>query len=112
MLVQSSWPEFTQPVVSIQMPPEPSQNAVFTYILHAMNSPDQCGTGTALERVTYRVLDALGVRLIFLDEFHNLNSATARQRQIAINALKNLTNATRIPLVAVGTEAATIAIRY
>ena len=102
-----------QPIVFFQMPAEPSQGELFGKLLDALGAPISPSTKIrVLERTILNILRDVGTMLIIVDEFNNLNSTTARQRQIDINALKNLTNDSCIPIVAVGTLSAQLTIKY
>ena len=58
-----------------------------------------------------RLMRAVGIRLLIIDEVHNLLGATARRQRELLNLLRFLGNELRIPLVCLGTRDAYLAIR-
>jgi hypothetical protein len=57
-----------------------------------------------------QILVTMGVRMLIIDEIHNLLAGTARQQRVFLNTLRFLANDLRIPLVCVGTDDARLAL--
>lgn len=110
---QVSLPEREQiPVLVIQMPSDPTVIRFYVALLAAMGAPLRPRQRLAeLEQVTLELLRAVGVRILVIDELHNILSGTVPVRREFLNLLRFLGNELRIPLVGVGTRDAYLAIR-
>lgn len=99
------------PVLSVQMPSAPDESRFFAAILNELGMPyDNGARPVALQDVAVRTMRLTGVRMLVIDELHNLLSGSrSRQRQL-LNLLRWLGNDLRIPLVGVGTGEALQAI--
>jgi hypothetical protein len=58
-----------------------------------------------------RLLRKIGVKMLVIDEAHQLLAGSYREQRRALNLLKGLTNELMIPVIAVGTEDALHAIQ-
>jgi hypothetical protein len=95
------------PVVSIQMPPAPSERDLYEEILAAMGGIFSYGTSvTALRHRIRSLARQLEVRMLVIDEIHSLLAGTFREQRIFLNAIRFLANDLRLPLVCVGTHEA------
>lgn len=100
------------PVVKVQMPPGPDEGRFFGAILDALGMPFSPRDRIATKQDTaVRVMRATGVRMLVIDELHNVLSGSAMQQRRLLNLLRWLGNELRIPLVGVGTAEALRAIR-
>lgn len=100
------------PVLRVQMPAEATTRRLYTALLIAMGTPVSLqGHNDLREALAVRLLRAVGVRLLVIDEVHNLLGATARRQRELLNLLRFLGNELRIPLVCLGTRDAYLAIR-
>src|SRR4051794_8265210 len=95
------------PVVSIQMPPAPSERDLYEEILVAMGGVFSHGTSVTVLRHRIRALARqLEVRMLIIDEIHSLLAGTFREQRIILNAIRFLANDLHLPLVCVGTNEA------
>jgi hypothetical protein len=95
------------PVVSIQMPPAPTERDLYEEILTGMGGVIAYSTGVTTLRHRIRGLARqLEVRMLIIDEIHSLLAGTFREQRIILNAIRFLANDLRIPLVCVGTQEA------
>lgn len=95
------------PVVSIQMPPAPSERDLYEEILAAMGGIFTYGTSvTALRHRIRSLARQLEVRMLVIDEIHSLLAGTFREQRIFLNAIRFLANDLRLPLVCAGTHEA------
>jgi hypothetical protein len=95
------------PVVSIQMPPTPSERDLYEEILSGMGGVFSHGTSVTILRHRIRTLARqLEVRMLIIDEIHSLLAVTFREQRVILNAIRFLANDLRIPLVCLGTEEA------
>ena len=111
-----SHPEREQiPVLAVQMPSEPSEPSVVRFyvaLLAAMGAPMRPRQRLVeLEQATLTLLRAVGVRVLTIDELHNVLAGRGDVRREFLNLIRFLGNELRIPLVGVGTREAYLAIR-
>ena len=100
------------PILSMQMPAVPTMGRFYAAILEALGAPyrSQSRAGE-LETLAIRVLRETQVRMLVIDEIHNILAASTSARQEFLNVLRFLGNELRIPLVGVGTRDAYLVIR-
>jgi hypothetical protein len=108
-----SHPEREQiPVLTMQMPSEPSVIRFYVALLAAMGAPLRPRQRLAeREQVALTLLRAVGVRVLVIDELHNVLAGRGESRREFLNLIRFLGNELRIPLVGVGTREAYLAIR-
>lgn len=100
------------PVVSVQMPSEPSPLRFYTAILAALGAPVGPRRRLVdLEQVVLRLLREVGARILVIDELHNILAGRGDSRREFLNILRFLGNELRIPIVGVGTREAYLAVR-
>lgn len=100
------------PVLAVQMPSEPSVIRFYVALLAAVGAPMRPRQRLAeLEQVTLTLLRAIGVRVLIIDELHNVLAGRGETRREFLNLIRFLGNELRIPLVGVGTREAYLAIR-
>ena len=99
------------PVLSVQMPSGPDEIRLFASILEQLGMPyDNRARLVALQDVAVRTMRLTGVRMLVIDELHNLLSGSRSKQRQLLNLLRWLGNELRIPLVGVGTGEALQAI--
>ena len=102
----------TVPVLKVQMPPAPDERRFFSAVLEALGAPDRSNDRLAAKQdMAMRMLRATCVRLLVIDEVHNILSGSRDQQRRFLNLLRWLGNELQIPLVAVGTSDALRAIQ-
>ncbi|WP_371876021.1 TniB family NTP-binding protein [Pseudarthrobacter sp. SSS035] len=100
------------PVVCMQMPSEPSELRFYTALLSAIGAPFRPRQRLAdIERLALSLLREVGVRMLVLDEFHNVLAGRGETRREFLNLLRFLGNELHVPLVGVGTREAYLAVR-
>jgi hypothetical protein len=100
------------PVLVVQMPSEPSVGRFYTALLVALGAPIRSRYRVAdLEQLVLRLLRSAGVRMLVIDELHNVLGGRGDTRREFLNLLRFLGNELRIPLVGVGIRDAYLAIR-
>jgi hypothetical protein len=100
------------PILKMQMPPSPDERSFFTAILSALGAADRVNERLAAKQeVAVRLMRAAGVRLLIIDEVHNVLSGSRQQQRRFLNLLRWLGNELQIPLIAVGTAEALRAIQ-
>lgn len=100
------------PVVCMQMPSEPSALRFYTALLAALGAPFRPRLRLAdAERLALSLLHEVGVRMLVIDELHNVLAGRGETRREFLNLLRFLGNELHIPLVGVGTREAYLAVR-
>ena len=100
------------PVVKVQMPPGPDERRFFGAVLAALAFPDRPAESVARRQDhALRVMRATGVRLLIIDEVHNVLSGTQLQQRRMLNLLRWLGNELQISLIGAGTAEALRAIQ-
>ena len=100
------------PVVSLQMPSEPSIKRFYSAILAAIGAPINTRKHISeLEQYVLNLLRAVKVRMLVIDELHNITTGKGNTQREFLNLLRFLGNELRIPLVGIGTKEAYLAIR-
>ncbi|MDQ8205904.1 TniB family NTP-binding protein [Coraliomargarita sp. SDUM461003] len=103
--------EKTVPVVMADFPVVPDERRMYSQILKAAHIPHSTkDTPQNLLNQIVSIFHDIEVKLLILDEFHNLLTGPSRQQRRALVALKNLSNELRLPIVLSGTVEAKIAI--
>ncbi|MEI6267724.1 MAG: TniB family NTP-binding protein [Methylococcaceae bacterium] len=100
------------PVLMIQMPAEATANRLHTALQITLGTPvGFYGRHDIREALTLRLMRTVGVRMLIIDEVHNLLGATARRQRELLNLLRFIGNDLRIPIVCLGIRDAYLAIR-
>lgn len=100
------------PVLVMQMPPAPSARRFYSALLTALGAPLWASGATDLrEQMACRIMRKVGVRLLIIDELHNILAGRPGQVRECQNVLRFLGNELRIPIAGLGTKEAYIAIR-
>lgn len=98
-------------VLALQMAGKPGERRLYAQILAALGSPQNPGaTAVDLEQVALRLMLAVDVHVLVLDEFHNVLAGTFREQRIVLNTLRYLSNELKISLVCFGVNEAREAI--
>ncbi|MBE7635718.1 AAA family ATPase [Sneathiella sp. P13V-1] len=93
------------PVFKIEAPPEASIQAFYTTILDLLCVPFRYND--RIEKKAHQVetvLRQIGVKVLIIDEVHNMLAGTALKQQQFRNVLKYLSNTLQISIVAAGTN--------
>lgn len=96
-------------ILYVEAPEKASIKSLYFEILSVCSMPKMAKSGTAMQLKSNMidVLKRLKVKMLFIDEIHNLlTSQTPRILDECLNALKGLSNRLRIPIVLVGTKEA------
>jgi hypothetical protein len=100
------------PVLVVQMPSEPDLKRLYATILREVHAPARPRETLAkVEDFTLRLLQQIGLRVLVIDEVHNILAGSSAQQRAFLNLFRYLGNTLRIPLVCVGTRDAYLAIR-
>jgi hypothetical protein len=97
------------PVLVIEMPAIPDPKWLFAQILQALDAPLPTGGRidfAVLAPRTIRLMQMVGVRLLVIDELHNLLAGPHRVQRAVLNVIRQLANELRVPLLCLGTREA------
>ncbi len=96
----------------MQMPAGPDERRFFGAILDQLGMDALAqGAGAAQQNLAVRLMRTTDVRVLVIDELHNVLSGPVLQQRRLLNLLRWLGNELQIPLVGVGTAEALRAIR-
>ena len=99
-------------VLCVQMPSEPSVLRFYIALLAALGAPLQPRWRLAeVEQMSLSLLRSTGVRMLVIDELHNVLAGAGSSRREFLNLLRFLGNELHIPIIGVGTREAYLAIR-
>lgn len=100
------------PVVSMQMPSTATVRRFYAALLVALGSP--MFTSRSLEQneqLTLKLMQRVGLRMLIIDEIHNILAGNASQQREFLNLLRFIGNHLRVSLLCLGTKEAYLAIR-
>ena len=100
------------PVLHIQMPANPDMKRFYAEIMRVLGVPMQ-STDRLLEFEIecLRYMKTCNVRMLIIDEIHNILTARKSQEQELLSSLRYIGNDRQIPIVGFGTKDAYLAIR-
>lgn len=91
------------PVLCVEVPPVPDENRLYIGILDELFAPYRSSDHVSKKRkVVVDLLPRLNVKMLMLDEVHNLLGSSVTKRQGFLNTIRHLGNVLRIPIVAAG----------
>lgn len=100
------------PVLSVQMPfaPDPKRfyKAILDKIFAAYRHSDNI---SKLEGQTIQILKACGLKMLVIDELHNMLAGRVDSRRQFLNMLRYIGNELRVPIVGLGIQSALRAIQ-
>lgn len=92
------------PVLAVQAPPGPDESRFYNTIMEALFAPYDPRERVAQKQVqVLRILKRVGVRMLIIDEVHNVLTGPVTKQRHFLNVLKYLGNDLQIPLVGLGT---------
>jgi hypothetical protein len=100
------------PVIIVQAPPTADEGRFYSLILTKLNSPfkDNDRAGNKFLQVV-RICERVGLRLLIIDEIHDIIAGSRANQRVFRSAIKQLGNELQIPIVGVGIKEAYNAIR-
>lgn len=106
------YPEKDQPIVVVQMPSDPKIARFYSILLHRLGARLRSRPRVSdLEIMVLNALENSKVRILIIDEVHNLLAGTTAAQREFLNLIRFLGNQLKIPIVCVGTKEAYFAIR-
>lgn len=100
------------PVLALQMAGKPGERRLYAQLLAALGLPPPSPRASVvdLEQSALRVLRAIGVQVLVIDEVHNILAGSHREQRVVLNTLRYLSNELRLSLVCFGVAEAREAI--
>lgn len=100
------------PVLVVQAPNVPDEGRFYNAILSQIHPTFRLSARVEQRQLqVIRTLDAIGIRILVIDEIHNILAGTTIKQQQFRNALRYIGNELQIPIVGVGTRDAYFAIQ-
>ena len=98
-------------VLALQLAGKPGERRLYAQILTALGVPQNPRAAVVeLEQVAIRLMRAMDVQVLLLDEVHNILAGTFREQRIVLNTLRYISNELQISLVCFGVNEAREAI--
>jgi len=95
------------PVIVAEAPSSASEKALYLAILHNFLDPHRTTDSTdKLHYQTLHLFRTCNVRMLVIDEFHNLTDGSPIKQRETLNGLRRLCNAAQVAIVGVGTRKA------
>lgn len=99
------------PVLAIEMVSRPGERRFYGELLTLLGAPQKPRADIArMEQAALRIMAAIGVQVLVVDEVHNILAGTYREQSIVLNMLRFLSNRRQISLVCFGVNDAREAI--
>jgi hypothetical protein len=93
-----------RPVLLCDAPSKPDEKALYAAILERLGAPFRSTDITAkLHHQLVTLMRHLEVKMLIIDEIHNILIGTPVKQREIMNVIKNLTNNLNIPIIGVGT---------
>lgn len=109
--IDSSLNELVTPVLLLEAPHEITENNFYDEVLLVANAGMRFGEKTSSRKIrVLNILKSLKVKVIVVDEIHNLLSGTARKQRVFLNLIKYLSNTLKVSMIFSGTRDALNAI--
>ena len=101
----------TTPVLAMEMVSRPGEGRFYGELLTLLGAPQRPRADiTQMEQAALRIMEAIGVQVLVIDEVHNILAGTYREQRIVLNTLRFLSNRLQISLVCFGVNDAREAI--
>ena len=99
------------PVLAMEMTSRPGERRFYAELLTLLGAPQRPRADIAqMEQAALRIMGAIGVQVLVIDEVHNILAGSYREQRIVLNTLRFLSNRLQISLVCFGVNEAREAI--
>lgn len=99
------------PVLAMEMTSRPGERRFYAELLILLGAPQRPRADIAqMEQAALRIMEAIGVQVLVIDEVHNILAGSYREQRIVLNTLRFLSNRLQISLVCFGVNEAREAI--
>jgi len=91
------------PVLLVEIPPVPDESRLYDNILEALGAPFKTSDDPSKKEFqVHSQLKRVGLRMLMLDEVHNMLAGSAKKRMVFANVLRRLGNRLEAPIVGLG----------
>lgn len=95
------------PVLAMEMVSRPGERRFYGELLTQLGAPQAPRADIAqMEQAALRIMGAIGLQVLVIDEVHNILAGTYREQRIVLNTLRFLSNRLQISLVCFGVNEA------
>jgi hypothetical protein len=85
------------PVLAMEMTSRPGERRFYAELLTLLGAPQRPRADIAqMEQAALRIMEAIGVQVLVIDEVHNILAGTYREQRIVLNTLRFLSNRLQI----------------
>ncbi|WP_127113799.1 TniB family NTP-binding protein [Shimia sediminis] len=99
------------PVLAMEMVSRPGERRFYGELLTQLGAPQAPRADIAqMEQAALRIMGAIGLQVLVIDEVHNILAGTYREQRIVLNTLRFLSNRLQMSLVCFGVNEAREAI--
>jgi hypothetical protein len=99
------------PVLAMEMTSRPGERRFYAELLTLLGAPQRPRADIVqMEQAALRIMEAIGVQVLVIDEVHNILAGSYREQRIVLNTLRFLSNRLQISLVRFGVNEAREAI--
>lgn len=99
------------PVLAMEMTSRPGERRFYAELLTLLGAPQRPRADIAqMEQSALRIMEAIGVQVLVIDEVHNILAGSYREQRVVLNTLRFLSNRLQISLVCFGVNEAREAI--
>jgi hypothetical protein len=99
------------PVLKVQMPSNPSVRRFYAVIITELGAPVTYNSTAQCESICIKLMKATKVKMLIIDELHNLLAGNNNIQREFLNVLRFIGNEMQIPIIGVGIKDAYLAIR-
>jgi Cdc6-like AAA superfamily ATPase len=91
------------PVISVQMVSRPNEKRFYSQLMDVIGAPPNPRTSlTDLELVVLRMLQQVELKMLLIDETHNILASTYNDQRAMLNLLRFISNELRVSIVCFG----------
>jgi hypothetical protein len=91
------------PVLAMEMAGKPGERRFYAELLALLGAPPSPRADIVqMEQAALRLLSAVGVQVLVIDEVHNILAGSHRDQRVVLNTLRFLSNRLQISLVCFG----------
>ena len=99
------------PVLAMEMTSRPGERRFYAELLTLLGAPQRPRADIAqMEQSALRIMEAIGVQVLVIDEVHNILAGSYREQRVVLNTLQFWSNRLQISLVCFGVNEAREAI--
>lgn len=94
----------TVPVLVVQTPPKPTEAGFYLELVHPLLKRLPNGSADTKRAFVMDILKGIQLKVLVIDEMHNMLSGTAQSQHLFLNVIKYLTNELQISIIGLGDQ--------